>query len=587
MRRDVADSCPAPPEGPTRRVRSADGVSLAVYEHGDPARPTVVAVHGYPDNHAVWDGVVRLLADRYRVVTYDVRGTGESDKPRSVSAYRMPRLVDDFVAVIAAVSPDGPVHVLAHDWGSVQCWPALTDTRTASRVESFTSISGPSLDYAAAWMRGAVQHPQAALRQLRRSLYVAGFQLPVLPEAFVRSGLMRRAVHRTERRTRSAAGTAAVPPRTDADQVNGLALYRANMLRGMGSPTPLPTRVPVQVIAPAQDAYVTPALALDSPRPWVEHLVTRTVAGGHWVVSDRPDVIARLTGEFIESLGSAPPPDPPPRSGRFPGQLVVVTGGARGIGRATALAFGRDGADVVVADIDDAAAKETADEIRALGVQAWAEHLDVSDEEQWTSFAADVRARHGVPDIVVNNAGIGMGGPFLGTSVDNWRTLLDVNLWGVIHGCRLFAAQMVERGEGGRIVNIASAAAYAPSIVYPAYATSKAAVLMLSECLRAELEREGILVTAVCPGFVDSDISRTTVHVGVDEQTAQRLREHQIAAYHRRGYSPDRVARRLVDAVADGAPTVIVTPEAKFFRAVSRFAPGLGRRLAKLDLNKL
>ena len=586
MRRHVSDTRPG--DSIPRRVRSADGVSLAVYEAGDPARPTIVAVHGYPDNHAVWDGVVSLLLDRYHVVCYDVRGTGESDKPGSVSAYRLPRLVDDFAAVIDAVSPEDPVHVLGHDWGSVQCWSAVTDSRLDGRIASFTSISGPSLGYAAAWLRGGAKHPRAALRQLRHSLYVAGFQLPVLPEAVARSGLLDRAIRTAERRTRSrAAAEQPVPPRSDADRINGLALYRANMLAGLRSTRPSRTRVPVQVIAPEQDAYVTPALALESPRPWVDNLVTRAVAGGHWVVSDRPDVIARLTGKFIDSLGQSQTRAARSRAGRFPGQLVVVTGGARGIGRATALEFAREGADIVVADIDDVAAKETVDEIRALGVDAWAEHLDVSDESQWERFAAAVRERRCAPDIVVNNAGIGMGGPFLGTSVDNWRAVLGVNLWGVIHGCRVFAAQMVERGEGGRIVNIASAAAYSPSITYPAYATSKAAVLMLSECLRAELEREGIVVTAVCPGFVDSDISATTVHVGVDGPTAQRLREHQIAAYHRRGYSPDRVAHQLVDAVARKAPLAVVTPEAKFFRAVSRLAPGLGRRLAKVDLTKL
>ena len=88
----------------TRRVTSTDGTTLAVYESGKPAAPTVVAVHGYPDNHAVWDGVVALLSDEFHVVTYDVRGAGASDKPTTRSAYRMAQLVDDLAAVLAAVS---------------------------------------------------------------------------------------------------------------------------------------------------------------------------------------------------------------------------------------------------------------------------------------------------------------------------------------------------------------------------------------------------------------------------------------------------------------------------------------------------
>jgi NAD(P)-dependent dehydrogenase (short-subunit alcohol dehydrogenase family) len=268
-------------------------------------------------------------------------------------------------------------------------------------------------------------------------------------------------------------------------------------------------------------------------------------------------------------------------------KVAIVTGGARGIGRATALEFARQGADVLIADVNDVAAKETAEEIRQLGVRTWSMHLDVADGQAWAEFADAVCESHGVPDIVVNNAGIGVAGPFLATSEADWQRILGVNVWGVIHGCRAFARRLVERGAGGHIVNVASAAAYTPSLVYPAYATTKAAVLMLSECLRAELEREDIGVTAVCPGFIDTDISRTTVQVGVDEATAERLRERRVAAYQRRGYSAEKVAGQIVQAVAANRPIAIITPEAHAFRAVSRFAPPIGRRLAKLDLTKL
>ena len=571
-----------------RRISSADGVTLAVYEAGNPDAPTVVAIHGYPDNHAVWDGVVQLLADTFHVVTYDVRGTGASDKPASRDAYRYEHLIDDLAAVLDAASPDRPVHLLGHDWGSIQTWPALSDERLAGRVATFTSISGPSLDYSGAWLRQVHKHPRASLRQLARSQYIAFFQLPALPEFAARHGLLDRASDLAGRGTRSSAAVGARPPRSDADRVNGLFLYRANMLASMSRPGLVPTSVPVQLIVPLKDAFVTPELAVGAATPWVEDLTVRRIAGGHWVVSERPDVIARLTTEFITARATATAVDRVrPAAGKFGGKLVVVTGGARGIGRATALEFAREGADVLIADIDDIAAKETVGELVELGVRSWSAHLDVGDAQAWESFATSVRAEHGVPDVIVNNAGIGMGGPFLGTSVDDWAKILDVNVWSVIHGSRLFAAQMVERGEGGHIVNIASAAAFSPSIVYPAYATTKAAVLMLTECLRAEVGREGIGVTAVCPGFINTDISRTTTHVGVDEEVAKTLRDHQIASYERRGYTPEKVARQLVRAVAADQPLAVITPEAKLLRAVSRFAPAVGRRIAKLDLNKI
>lgn len=568
-----------------RRVNSTDGVSLAVYESGDPVAPAVVAVHGYPDNHRVWDGVAELLAGRFHVVAYDVRGTGESDKPGVRSAYRMGQLVEDLRAVIDAVSPDAPVHLLAHDWGSVQCWAAVTDERLVERVASFTSMSGPSLDYSGAWLRRLHQHPVASLTQLAHSYYIALFQLPGLPEFLIHRGGLDALIALTGRGARSAAALDCEPERTEADKVNGLALYRANMMGHLGRPKPVATSIPVQVIVAEGDAFVTADLAVRAAEPWVENLTVETVAGGHWVVSERPDVIARLTTEFVDSLGADRPSVKLRDRGPFAGKLVVVTGGARGIGRATAAEFAGQGADILVADIDDIAAKQAVEGLRELGVQAWAAHLDVSDASAWESFAQDVRREHGSPDVVVNNAGIGMGGPFLGTSVADWEKIFAVNVWSVIHGSRLFAAQMIERGQGGHLVNVASAAAYAPSILYPAYATSKAAVLMLTECLRAELEREGIGVTAVCPGFIDTDISKTTIHVGVDD-AAKVLSEHQVATYRRRGYTPERVAQQLVAAVADDKPIVHITPEAKFFRAVSRVSPRLGRRIAKLDLTK-
>lgn len=581
--------------GDATRVTSADGTGLAVYTQGDADRPVVVAVHGYPDNHGVWDGVAAILAEQYRVVTYDVRGAGQSDKPAQRSAYLMARLVEDLAAVLDAVSPTRPVHLLAHDWGSIQSWAAVCDERFASRIASYTSISGPSLDHAGVWMRDLRRHPVAGARQLLDSYYIGLFQLPGLPEAAWRSGALDRLMAGMSRLGRSSRATGTKPPRSEADKINGLELYRANMRRHLRAPQPGRTDIPVQVLAPRSDIFVSTALQTQAPRPYASNLRTAQLVGGHWVVSDRPDVIAHRTRDFIEEIEAArergeswsPGEQTSQRSGRFAGQLVVVTGGGRGIGRATALEFAREGADVVLADIDDAAAERAAHEVRALGAEATSYHLDVADAEAWEHFAKQVRDAHGVPDVIVNNAGIGMGGPFLATTTADWEKVLGVNLWGVIHGSRLFGAQMVERGQGGRIVNVASAAAYTPSRIYPAYATTKAAVLMLSECLRAELGRDGIAVTAICPGFVDSDISRTTVHVGVDAATQEQLRAHAVASYGRRNYTPERLAKHAVRAAARNTPVAAISAESKLFRALTRFAPPISRQLAKVDLNKL
>lgn len=579
------------PIGP-RHVPSVDGVRIAVYENGDPQARTLVAVHGYPDNHEVWDGVAAILADHLHVVTYDVRGTGASDKPRARAAYTLPRLVDDLVAVIDAVSPDRPVHLLGHDWGSIQCWPALTDPRLAGRVSSFTSISGPSLDQAAIWMREVRRHPRATLAQALASYYIGLFHVPGLAELAWRRGLVDRALRVAGRVGRSSLARDSETPRGPDDKINGLELYRANMRPRMLRPRPLPVPVPVQVLAPSRDLYVSTALQFGAPGPYVRDLRTRTIAGGHWVVADRPDVIAAAVVEFVDHVDGGPQSRElaaarRQRSGAFAGQLILVTGGGRGIGRATALEFAREGADVIVTDIDDPAAKQTCELVRDSGVEAWSYHLDVSDVAGWERVAGQVRAEHGVPDVVVNNAGIGVAGPFLATAAEDWEHILGVNLWSVIHGCRLFGNQMVERGHGGHIVNVASAAAYAPSKMLPAYATTKAAVLMLSECLRAELVGEGIGVTALCPGFIDTDITRTTRHVGMDEQEQQARRARTAEAYHRRNYPPEKVARQVVRAAARNKPLAAVTPESKAFRLIHRFTPSLSRAIARIDLGKL
>jgi pimeloyl-ACP methyl ester carboxylesterase len=287
----------------TRRVGSADGTRIAVYETGDPDAPTIVAVHGYPDNHTVWDALVTELCERYRVVTYDVRGAGQSEWPAERSAYRMEHLVDDLVAVLDDVAPDRPVHLLGHDWGSIQCWPALVDDRIQGRVRSFTSISGPSLDHATQWLRGAAHRPAKVLRQLADSYYILLFQLPVLPEVLARRGAIDIGIRRLAVRARTDTGIVDSTWRTKADALNGIELYRANMLTHLGRSRPQRITIPVQVLAPSDDPHVTVALQTEAPRPFVDDLRIEVVDGGHWIVAQRPELIAARVEAFISAVG--------------------------------------------------------------------------------------------------------------------------------------------------------------------------------------------------------------------------------------------------------------------------------------------
>jgi NAD(P)-dependent dehydrogenase (short-subunit alcohol dehydrogenase family) len=266
----------------------------------------------------------------------------------------------------------------------------------------------------------------------------------------------------------------------------------------------------------------------------------------------------------------------------FQNDLVVVTGAGSGIGRATALGFGANGARVVAADLNLAAVTSVAALIRERGGEAHARQVDVASALSMERFAGWVRAEVSVPDVVVNNAGIVITGPFLDHSEEDWQQIVGVNLLGVVRGCRLFGGQMAGRGKGGHLVNIASAAAFAPGPWQPAYSTTKAAVLMLSECLRAELAGYNIGVTAVCPGITSTPIARSVRFVGVPEAEAERLREAGVRALRRRRYPPEKVAAAVMRAVLRDRAVVPVNAEAKATRALSLLAPGAVRGLTKL-----
>lgn len=574
-----------------RRVTASDGVSLAVQESGDPAAPTVLAVHGYPDNRTVWDGVVAELAGRYHVVRYDVRGAGESTAPASGAGYRLGQLAADLAAVAGAVSPERPVHLLAHDWGSIQAWHALTAGALPGRVASFTSISGPDLDHCGAWLRSRLRRPsprrlRELFAQLAASGYLGFFQLPALPELAWRSGLLPRAMAVLSR------GDAGLRRPAGSDAVRGLGLYRENMLPRLARPRPARAEVPVQVLVPTRDPFVTSPLQSDLSA-WVAEPRVRHIPGGHWLPRSRPAVVARCVAELVDHVeGGEPAPGlcrardrgAAPRE-EHRGSLVVITGAGSGIGRATALAFAERGARVVVADRDEPSAVSTCRLVGRPEGRAAPYRVDVSDAEAMAGFAKWVLAEHGVPDVVVNNAGIGMAGPFADTSLEDWRRIIDVNLWGVIHGCRVFGEPMVAHGEGGRIVNIASAAAYLPSRALPAYSTTKSAVLMLSECLRGELAEHGIGVVAICPGFVHTNITATTRFVGTDNAEQARRRRAAFDAYGRRNYTPERAAREIVRAVERNTAVAPVTPEARVGLALSRLTPAVLRAAARREVS--
>jgi NAD(P)-dependent dehydrogenase (short-subunit alcohol dehydrogenase family) len=206
--------------------------------------------------------------------------------------------------------------------------------------------------------------------------------------------------------------------------------------------------------------------------------------------------------------------------------------------------------------------------------------VDVADPSAMERFAAWVHEEHGVPAILVNNAGIGVGGAFFDHSVQDWRRTIDVNLMGVVHGCLFFGPRMAERRRG-HIVNVASAAAFTPSRTLPAYCTSKAGVLMLSDCLRAELAGTGVGVSAICPGFIATGIYRAARYAGLEPEEQRRRGELAERIADRLAPGPEAVARAIIRAIERDRPMVPVTAGAHGAYALSRLSPAVMRRVAR------
>ncbi|QIS16610.1 SDR family oxidoreductase [Nocardia arthritidis] len=568
-------------------VRNGE-VELAVFEEGNPDGPTVLLLHGWPDTHHLWRNVVPELTDRFRVLSVDNRGHGESSNPTGTAAISVDNLAADYIAVIERLGNGRPVHVLAHDWGSVAMWEVVCRPDADRLVASFTSVSGPSLAHVARWARGRLSRPTPRnlalpLAQLGSFAYSIPFSLPVLPKAVIKLGM-----NETRWRSMLSAAEGAPPerihlaPSFKEDMASGLRIYRSTLAANPLRARDAFTTVPVQIIVGTRDPAVRQSSYADETR-WADKVWLRVVKGGHWLPFSHPGLLASATIELIDATSAAPQSRTLRRArmgvrrGPFQDQLVVITGGGSGIGRATALAFAREGAEIVVSDIDPIAAEATVALIAQAGGAGHAYELDVADDTAMRKHAEDVIGAHGVPDVLINNAGVGQAGRFLDTEPEDFDRVLNVNLRGVVNGCRAFAGPMAERGIGGHIVNLSSMAGYTPQQGFSAYATSKAAVLMFSDCLRAELAGSGIGVSTICPGIVHTNIVRTTRISGISAAEEARKQQFYDRLYRLRGYGPDKVAKQIVRAVRKNKSVVPVTPEARAQYVFGRLAPGVVR----------
>ncbi|MDP2226304.1 MAG: SDR family NAD(P)-dependent oxidoreductase [Moraxellaceae bacterium] len=246
---------------------------------------------------------------------------------------------------------------------------------------------------------------------------------------------------------------------------------------------------------------------------------------------------------------------------------AVVTGAGSGIGRAFALEIAKRGGRVVCSDINLAAAEETVSLINAAGGQALAVKCDVSGLASVENLAVESEHWFGGPaDLVVNNAGVGIGGRPIGEiPIEDWQWTVGVNLWGVVHGCHVFAPRLRALGRGG-IINVCSTASFAAAPLMGPYNVTKAAVLALSETLKAELAGTGVNVTALCPTFVKTNIVRDGRIPAGTSKMGSKLMEWT-------GVSPESVAITTLDALDRNQLYVLPQFDARMVWRLKRFAP--------------
>jgi NAD(P)-dependent dehydrogenase (short-subunit alcohol dehydrogenase family) len=263
-------------------------------------------------------------------------------------------------------------------------------------------------------------------------------------------------------------------------------------------------------------------------------------------------------------------------SKKLDGKVVVITGAGSGIGRETALLCARRGASLAVCDVNEAGLDETAKAARATGSDVLTRRVDVSDAEQVAAFASAVHERFSGVDLLINNAGIGIGATFAQTELEDWERQLQINVMGVVHGCRSFVPHMIERGSG-QIVNVSSGAGFLATPFMLAYSATKFAVFGLSEGLRMELRPHGIGVTTLCPGFINTPIIGTSIVRG--EHAAER-QQKRIKLHKRRGYGPEKVAVQILKSAQRNRAVAPVTTEARLTYVMSRVAPPAARWMA-------
>jgi short-subunit dehydrogenase len=253
------------------------------------------------------------------------------------------------------------------------------------------------------------------------------------------------------------------------------------------------------------------------------------------------------------------------------GVVGVVTGAGSGIGRALALALGREGCHLALADKDAHNVARTAADAKKAGAGTVSTHaVDVADLAAMTRFRDEVRQAHGYVQLLINNAGVALGGEFEELSIDDMHWLFDINFWGTVHGTKLFLPLLRDNRQA-QIVNISSIFGLMAVAGQSAYAASKFAVLGFSEALRHELAGSGVRVTTVHPGGVRTNIAR---NARLSARPDPARRERMVQQFERLARTtPDAAASRILRGIKRGEQRILIGQDARMMAALRWLMP--------------
>lgn len=246
---------------------------------------------------------------------------------------------------------------------------------------------------------------------------------------------------------------------------------------------------------------------------------------------------------------------------------AIITGGASGLGRAIALRLARDGWNIAICDINDEPGAQVVEEVKAAGGDARFEHLDVTSVEHWEQLSHRLREDWQTLDLLVNNAGVAASGNMGEAPLEDWRWIVDINLFNGIYGCHTFVDWLKANPRGSHIINTASLAAIAVAPSMASYNVTKAGMLALSETLYAELKQHNVGVTVLCPAFFATNLLKE------GRFHEQKLRDVAESAFRKATLTAEQVADEAVRAMHRKQLYVILPPKARWYWRYKRLAP--------------